>query len=68
MKTKVDEHPLNDDHGSGMTRAQVRPRLETSMEWELTNVLPRQLPFSLLNGAALALIVAIVLRDQVSSW
>ncbi|MGH8594381.1 MAG: response regulator [Gammaproteobacteria bacterium] len=68
MKTKVDEHPLNDGHASRMTREQVRPRLETSMGWELMNVLRRQLPFSLLNGAALALIVAIVLRDQVSSW
>ncbi len=68
MKTKADEHPLNDDHASGMSREQVRPRLEASVGWELMNVLRRQLPFSLLNGVALALIVAIVLRDQVSSW
>jgi hypothetical protein len=42
--------------------------LNLSMGWELINLLRRQLPFFLLNSAALALMVALVLRDQIPSW
>ncbi|MGH8644145.1 MAG: response regulator [Gammaproteobacteria bacterium] len=68
MNTKVDPYPLNRHHASGITQEQGRPDLKARMEWELIDLLRRQLPFSLLNGAALAMMVALVLRDQVPSW
>ncbi len=64
MKTKPQGKHLN----YGISQEQDRRDLKASMGWELLNLLRRQLPFFLLNGAALAMIVALVLRDQVPSW
>ncbi|MGH8613938.1 MAG: hypothetical protein ACREYF_18425, partial [Gammaproteobacteria bacterium] len=67
MKTKAHGTPVSYNSASGITEEQGRSDHKASMGWQLINLLCRQLPFSLLNGAALAMMVALVLRDQAPS-